>query len=47
MVSAELKMKFWPELSAAKLVAIFTDAFSYVFRVESYCATSYFSLLKV
>lgn len=46
IVRALEKMKFCPEFSAAREVAILTEAFSYVFRVESYCATSYFSLLK-
>lgn len=39
-------MKFCPELSRASDVAILTEAFSYVLSVASYCATSYFSLLK-
>jgi hypothetical protein len=46
MVNALEKMKFCPEFRAARLVAILTDAVSYVFKVASYCATSYFSLLK-
>jgi len=46
IVKALLKMKFCPTLSEARLVAILTEAFSYVLSVASYWATSYFSLLK-
>ena len=46
MVRALLKMRFWPELSHARDVAILTLALSYVASVASYWATSYFSLLK-
>ena len=47
MVRAVEKMKFCPEFSTERLVAILTDAFSYVFSVLSYCLTSYASLLNV
>lgn len=40
------KMTFCPELRYASEVAILIDAFSYADRCLSYCATSYFSLLK-
>ena len=40
------KMIFWPEFKYAREVVIFTLAFSYAVRCLSYCAISYFSLLK-
>lgn len=45
-VSAELKMKFWPVLSAASDVATLTLDFSYALSALSYLLISYASLLK-
>ena len=45
-VSADENIMFWPELRYASDVAIFKADFSYALKCLSYCAISYFSLLK-
>ena len=45
-VMPTLKMAFCPQFSRARLVVVFSDAFSYSFKCTSYLSASYFSLLK-